>query len=71
MKRLKLKLEDLLVESFSSSETLDGQGTVQGHSGAEEELPGEGEAGAAISFPTCITRECTCWRTCPFPVWGC
>lgn len=78
MKRLKLKLEDLSVESFASSGRPLGRGTVQARS-EEMELPGgeTGEscdelcAGIGFSFPTCITRECTCWRTCPIPVWGC
>lgn len=52
MRKLRLHIEDLAVETFTTRDTEDGQGTVQGH---------------ATGPVVCPTREVSCNETvCPY-----
>jgi len=64
MRKLKLEIEDLAVESFATGAGDDRTGTVRGQaSGREEHFPGfgHGEEGGIAG----ITGTCLCSLTCP------
>ena len=71
MKKLKLKMDELRVETFSTGEAHAGRGTVQGHYGTTHTEAGDTCTDYTCAGDTCGEYTCNGYVTSPVPEYHC